>query len=66
MYCYYTCSVALSHGVVGCIQYVIVVFPEHTHLLFFSFTVLVNTYNYGVLNLSLVLKYTEQRRLLNN
>ena len=31
MYCYYKCSVALPW--VG-LQYVIVVFPDHTHLLF--------------------------------
>ena len=36
MYCYYKSSVDLPHGAVGCLQYVIVVFPDHTHLLFDS------------------------------
>ena len=31
--CYYKCSVALPHGAVSCLQYVIVVFPDHTQLL---------------------------------
>ena len=26
---------ALPHGAMGCLQFVIVVFPDHTHLLFF-------------------------------
>ena len=34
IYCYYKCSVALPHGAVDGLQYVIVVFPHHTHLLF--------------------------------
>ena len=36
MYCYYKCFVALPHGAVGRLQYVIVVFPDHTHFLFVS------------------------------
>ena len=39
MYCYYKCSVALSHSALVCLQCVIVVFPDHTHLLFGSPTV---------------------------
>ena len=35
MYCYYKCSVALPQGVWVGLQCVIVVFPDHTHLLFF-------------------------------
>ena len=43
MYCYYKCYVALHHGVWGCLQYVIVVFPDHTYLIlcqevFFNFS----------------------------
>ena len=34
MFNYYKCSVALPQGAVGCLQCVIVVFPDHTHLLF--------------------------------
>ena len=34
MYGYYKCSVALPHGAVVSLQYVIVVYPHHTHLLF--------------------------------
>ena len=34
MYCYYKCSVAPPHCVVGGQQCVIEVFPDHTHLLF--------------------------------
>ena len=34
MYCYYKCSVALSEDAVVGLQCVIVVFPDHTHLLF--------------------------------
>ena len=33
MYCYYKCSVAIPHGPWVGLQYVIVVFPDHTHLL---------------------------------
>ena len=29
--------VALPRGAVGCLQFVIVVFPNHTHLLYFEF-----------------------------
>ena len=29
------CCVALPHGAMGCLQFVIVVFLDHTHLLFF-------------------------------
>ena len=36
MYYYYKCSVALPHGAVGWSQNVIVVFPDHAHLLFVS------------------------------
>ena len=28
------CCVALPGGAMGCLQYVIVVFPDHTHILF--------------------------------
>ena len=28
------CCVALPHGAMGCLQFVIVVFPGHNHLLF--------------------------------
>ena len=35
MYCYYKCSVALLHDVVGW-SAVIVAFPDHTHLLFYN------------------------------
>ena len=31
---YYKCSVALPHGAWVGLQFVIVVFPDHTHLLF--------------------------------
>ena len=34
MYCDCLCSVALPYGAVGGLQYVIVVFPDHTYLLF--------------------------------
>ena len=34
MYCNYKCYVALPHGSVVGLQCVIVVFPDHTHLLF--------------------------------
>ena len=34
IHCYYKCSVALPHGAVGWSAVVIVVFPDHTHLLF--------------------------------
>ena len=34
MYCYCKCYVALPQGAVVGLQYVIVVFPYHTHLLF--------------------------------
>ena len=33
MYCYYECSVALTHGALFGLQCVVVVFPDHTHLL---------------------------------
>ena len=33
-YCYYKCSVALPHNAVGGLQYVIMVFPDYTHILF--------------------------------
>ena len=29
------CCVVLSHDATGCLQFVIVVFPDHTRLLFF-------------------------------
>ena len=35
MSCYCICSVALPYGAVGCLQCVIMVFPDHTHLIFF-------------------------------
>ena len=31
---FHDCCVALSHDATGCLQFVIVVFPDHTHLLF--------------------------------
>ena len=34
MYCYYNCSVALLTVLWVGLQYVIVVFPDHTHILF--------------------------------
>ena len=37
MYCYLKCSVALHHGALGGLQYLIVVFADHTHLLFLGF-----------------------------
>ena len=33
MSCYCKCPVALAHVAVGCLQFVIVVFPDHIHLL---------------------------------
>ena len=37
MHCYFKWSVALPPGAVGGLQYVTVVFPDHTHLLFVGF-----------------------------
>ena len=34
MSCYCKCPVAFPHGAVGGLQFVIVVFPDHTHLRF--------------------------------
>ena len=34
MFCYCKCFVALPHGAVVILQCVIVVFPDHTHLLY--------------------------------
>ena len=34
MYCFFKCYVTLPHSTVGWLQRVIVVFPDHTHLLF--------------------------------
>ena len=34
MFCYYQCSVILPDGALGCLQSVIVVFPDPTHLIF--------------------------------
>ena len=34
MSCYCECPVALSHGAVGFLQFVIVVFPDHSHFLY--------------------------------
>ena len=36
MYYYYKCSVALPHSAWAGLRYVIVVFPDHTHLLLFT------------------------------
>ena len=33
------CCVALPRGAMGCLQFVIVVFPDHTHLLFLGFVI---------------------------
>ena len=30
----------------GCLQFVVVVFPDHTHLLFFMFCILIKTRHY--------------------
>ena len=35
MSCYCKCYVALSHGATDCLKFVIVVFSDHTHLLFY-------------------------------
>ena len=40
MYYYCKCSVALSRGAVGWLQCVIVIFPDHTHLLLMLFNLL--------------------------
>ena len=32
------CCVALPHDDMGCLQFVIVVFPDHTHLLYLKLT----------------------------
>ena len=32
----HNCCVALPHDAMGCVQFVIVLFPDHTHLLFLS------------------------------
>ena len=39
MSCYCICSVALPHGAMFGLQCVIVVFPDHTHLLFETFVI---------------------------
>ena len=38
MYCYYKYSVALPHGAMVGLQCVIVIFPDHTHLLSMEFS----------------------------
>ena len=32
----YNRFIALPHGAMGCLQFVIVVYPDHTHLLFWG------------------------------
>ena len=44
MYYHYKCSVALPHGALGCLQYLIVVFPDHTYSLFARASTHVDTF----------------------
>ena len=37
----------------GCLQFVIVVFPDHTHLLFFNYVLVVGTLKYALTHTSL-------------
>ena len=41
MSCNCKCPGALPHGALGCLQFVIVVFPDHTHLLFHMLELLI-------------------------
>ena len=58
------CCVALPHGAIGCPQFVIVVFPYHSHFLFLNISDIDLRLQYHISNPNTLVSYTNYNQSL--